>query len=123
MKTHAKNAAVAGGLVPVILAAAAAIGNASQQAMDLGLQGIALAIYLVGFAIAAALVMAIALKVEGQKALAELATPAGIDGLVDLAEKFGLGDLFGAPPAPAPATPFPPSTSTAIEPPASPPSV
>ena len=77
MKTHAKNAALGGGIVPVILAAAAAIANASQQALNLNLQGIALAIYLVGFVIAAAVVVGISLKVEGQKAIADLTTPKG----------------------------------------------
>lgn len=113
MKTHAKNAALGGGLVPVALAAAAAIGNASQQALDLGLQGIALAIYLVGFIIAAAIVIAFLVKVEGQKALAALGTPEGLDALGELADRFGLGDLLGGKPAAGSPvrSPFPPSPS------------
>ena len=85
MKTHARNAVVGGGLVPVVLAAAAAVGNASQQALDLNLQGIALAIYLVGFVLAAAAVTAVSLKVEGQKAIASLGTPEGLDAIAGIA--------------------------------------
>lgn len=130
MKTHAKNAAVSGGLVPVVLAASTAIGNACQQALDLNLQGIALAIYLVGFAIAAAIVMAIALKVEGQKALADLTSPEGLDNIMGLVGKLGLGDLFKPPASttdtppdhPFAGTPFPTTSAptAAIAPPPAP---
>lgn len=116
MRTHAKNAALGGGLVPVVLAIAAAIGNASQQALNLGLQGIALAIYVGVFMIAAAIVVAIALKTEGQKAIASLGTPAGLDAIAGF-----VGDLFGggsAAPTHAPDAPFPPSPApAAIAPP------
>lgn len=120
MRTHAKHAVLGGGLVPVMLTAAVAIGNASQQALDLNLGGIALAIYLLGFVAAAAAVTIASLKFEGKAALAELGSPEGLDALAGLAKSFGLGDLSGGSPGPAepPGPPFPrSSTSPAIAPP------
>lgn len=67
MKRHVGHITIGGFLVPLILGIAAAAGQGVQSGLGLGLNGIALAIFLVGFMAGASLVLHGSMKVEAAK--------------------------------------------------------
>ncbi len=125
MKTHTRNLAVGGLIVPLTLALATLIANEAQTLLGLHLERIALAIYLLPFLAGGAAVVAAMLRLEAAKIGGELG-----DVLGDLASSlFGTGAEDGPQPAPAPAPAIVPSATgagppapPALEPPPAPPS-
>lgn len=67
MKRHVGHITIGGFLVPLILGIAAAAGQGVQSGLGLGLNGVALAIFLVGFMAGASLVLHGSMKVEAAK--------------------------------------------------------
>lgn len=122
MKTHARNTAVGGVMLPIALLLATLIANEGQTLLGLELDRVSLAIFLLPFLYGCAEVMKALLKLETSRIGKDL-----LSGLDDLGGLFGgnappiphvptspptrppAPPLAGSPPPPAPPTP-PPSS-------------
>lgn len=104
MKTHARNVAVGGLLVPLALALATLVANEAQTLIGLHLDNVSLSLYLMPFLLAAGLAIAALLRLEAAKIGGDLGAALGDMG--GLLEGL-LGEGGGKPPAAAD-SPWPP---------------
>jgi len=114
VKTHARNTAIGGVLLPIALLIAAAIANEGQALLGLELDRVSLAIFLLPFLYGCAEAMKALMKLEASRIGKDL-----------LGSLDGLGNLFSGDPSSTPPIPIvpttPPPAGAAAPPPPPPP--